>query len=237
MECRHIEFPNSPTRRNRKCRTLLAEQVPTMSNFKLKFKLIFPISEIRQQLISFYNRPNFENSLMHWANRTNSDDILSDIYDGNIWKTFKETNDDENSPNFFRSENADSHLGLILNLDWFQPYDNTVHSTGVIYAAICNLPRNIRFKRENLLILGLLPGPNEVGLHKINHYLALIVDELKLLWNGINLEKSQNHPNGRKICATLVLVSCDIPIAKKICDHVSALVLCHRCLKKANYEN
>ena len=84
MECHYIEFPNSPTRRNRKCRTLLAEQVLTISNFKLKFKLIFPISEIRQQLISFYNRPNFENSLMHWANRTNSDDILSDIYDGNI---------------------------------------------------------------------------------------------------------------------------------------------------------
>ena len=122
-------------------------------------------------------------------------------------------------------------------MDWFQPYDNTVHSTGVIYAAICNLPRNIRFKRENLLILGLLPGPNEVGLHKINHYLAPIVDELKLLWDGINLEKTHNHPNGRKICTALVLVSCDIPAARKICGHVSALVSCHRCLKKANYEN
>ena len=46
------------------------------------------------------------------------------------------------------------------------------------YAAICNLSRDIRFKRENLLIISILPGPNEVSLHKINHYLAPMVDEL-----------------------------------------------------------
>jgi hypothetical protein len=123
---------------------------------------------------------------------------LSDIYDGQVWKTFKETND-ENSPNFFRIETADSHLGLMINLDWFQPYDGTIHSTGVIYAAICNLPRDIRFKRENLLILGILPGPNEVSLHKINHYLAPIVNELESLWNGIILNKTYECPNRKKI--------------------------------------
>ena len=70
----------------------------------------------------------------------------------------------------------------MLNLDWFQPYDGTIYSIGVIYAAICNLPQNIHFKRENLLTLGILPGPNEVSLYKINHYLAPIVDELESLW-------------------------------------------------------
>ena len=73
----------------------------------------------------------------------------------------------------------------MLNLDWFQPYDGTIYSIGVIYAAICNLPRDIRFKRENLLTLGILPGPSEVGLHKINHYLAPIINELKTLWDGM----------------------------------------------------
>ena len=69
----------------------------------------------------------------------------------------------------------------MLNLDWFQLYDGTVYSIGVIYATICNLPRDIRYRRENLLTLGILPGPNEVSLHKINHYLALIIDELESL--------------------------------------------------------
>jgi Transposase family tnp2 len=125
----------------------------------------------------------------------------------------------------------------MLNLDWFQPYEGTVYSTGVIYAAICNLPRDIRFKRENILILGILPGPNEVSLHQINHYLAPIVDELLSLWTGIIINHTFEYQNGRNIRAALILVSCDIPAARKVCGHISALVSCHRCEKKSNYEN
>jgi hypothetical protein len=44
-------------------------------------------------------------------------------------------------------------------------------------------------------------------------------------------------PEGKRIRAALILVSCDIPATRKICGHVSALVSCHRCQKKANYEN
>ncbi len=99
------------------------------------------------------------------------------------------------------------------------------------------MPRDIRFKRENLLTLGLLPGPNEVSLHKINHYLAPIVDELEFLWDGITLNRTYESQGGKYIRAALILVSCDVPAARKICGHVSALVSCHRCEKKANYEN
>ena len=125
----------------------------------------------------------------------------------------------------------------MLNLDWFQPYEGTVYSTGVIYAAICNLSRDIRFKQENMLILGILPGPNEVSLHKINHYLAPIVDELLSLWTGIILNRTFGYQNGRNIHAALILISCNISAARKICEHISALVSCHRCEKKSNYEN
>ncbi|GET51677.1 uncharacterized protein LOC110233779 [Rhizophagus irregularis DAOM 181602=DAOM 197198] len=172
----------------------------------------------------------------HWINRPTFDNILTDIYDGEVWKTFKETTD-ESSNNFFRSDVADSHLGLILNLDWFQPFDGKIHSTGVIYAAISNLPRDVRFKRNNILILGLLPGPDEVSLHKINHYLVPIIDELKSLWEGVTLNKTYECQEGKRIRAALILVSCDIPAARKICGHISALVSCHRCEKKVNYKN
>jgi hypothetical protein len=119
----------------------------------------------------------------------------------------------------------------MINLDWFQPFDGTVHSTGVIYATICNLPREIRFKRENLLLIALLPGLNEVSKHKINHYLAAIVDELLYLWTGITLNRTFEYKNGRNICAALILVSCDIPAARKICGYASVLALCYRCKK------
>jgi hypothetical protein len=241
MKCNHIEFPNSTHRNARFCNAPLSRYDSTplsrgTDSIKPQPELIFPFAGIRQQLTVMFRREGFENSLRHWANRTGFNNILTDIYDGQVWKTFKETSD-RNSPNFFHPDVADSNLGLMLNLDWFQPYDGTVHSTGVIYAAICNLPRDIRFRRENMLILGILPGPNEVQLHKINHYLAPIVDELASLWSGITLNRTYEHSEGKIIRAALILVSCDIPAARKICGHVSALVSCHRCKKKANYEN
>ena len=232
-KCDHVEFPNSSRRRMRPCNTPLSRQIDVST---VQPELIFPFAGIRQQLTTMYRRQGFESHLRHWSNRQQFNNILTDIYDGQVWQTLKESSD-EGSPNFFRPEVSDSHLGIILNLDWFQPYDGTNHSTGVIYAAICNLPRDIRFKRENLLLIGLLPGPNEVSLHKINHYLAPIVDELQSLWNGLTLDRTFEHPEGRKIHAALILVSCDIPAARKICGHVSALVSCHRCHKHANYED
>ncbi|CAB4417325.1 unnamed protein product [Rhizophagus irregularis] len=162
---------------------------------------MYPFAGINQQLATMFCRPGFENSLRHWANQSNFDNILTDIYDGQVWKNFKES-DNEDSPNFFRSEVADSHLGLMLNLD-------------------C-----------------ILPGPKEVSLHKVNHYLAPIVNELETLWAGLTLNCTYECENGKRVRGTLILVvSCDIPAARKICSHVSALVSCHRCEKKANYEN
>ena len=88
-----------------------------------------------------------------------------------------------------------------------------------------------------MLILGIIPGPSEPSLHKINHYLSLIVDDLNLLWTGITLNSTAECSDGKTIRAVLILVSCDILAARKLYKHISALVLCHHCKKKANYIN
>jgi len=80
-----------------------------------------------------------------------------------------------------------------------------------------------------MLVLGILPGPNEVSLHKINHYLSPIVDELDLLWRGITLNSTTECLGGKRIRAALILVSCDVPAAQKLCGHILALVSYHRC--------
>ena len=56
----------------------------------------------------------------------------------------------------------------------------------------------IYFKHENMLILGILPGPSEPSLHKMNHYLSPIVDELIELWQGIMLDSTAENKE-RKI--------------------------------------
>ncbi len=48
-----------------------------------------------------FRHPGFEESFRHWANQSaDLDGTLADIYDGQIWKNFKETTD-EDLPNFF----------------------------------------------------------------------------------------------------------------------------------------
>jgi len=53
----------------------------------------------------------------------------------------------------------------------------------------------------------------------------------------VTLNQTFECPNGKNIWAALIIASCDIPAAQKLCEHVSALVLCHHCEKKANYVN
>jgi hypothetical protein len=111
-----------------------------------------------------YQRPDFEN-MLKLSDIQRKDIIYSDIYDGEVWKTFT-------------PDTATTHLDLFLNLDWSQPFTYTQHSTGAIYASICNLPRSKREKPKNIKYLGYLPGLKEVDLERIDYYLAPIVDEL-----------------------------------------------------------
>ena len=50
----------------------------------------------------------------------------------------------------------------------------------VIFLAILNLPRELRYKPENVILCGIIPGPHEPEL-TINSYLEPLVDELILL--------------------------------------------------------
>jgi hypothetical protein len=68
-------------------------------------------------------------------------------------------------------------------------------------------------------------------LDKINHYLAPIIDELLELWAGFNLPTA-----GKNVRLAVICCSNDIPAARKLCGHASALAGCHRCYKRANRE-
>lgn len=233
FKCNHVEFPNHPRRNLRKpCGTEVTDRVPTTSGFIIKPKMVYPLPSLKAQIIAMYRRPGFESLLEKWTNRDEEADLYTDIYDGEIWKTFPSSTD--NSAQFFTPDTADSHLGIMINLDWFQPFDSASYSTGAIYGVICNLPREVRFKKENMLILALLPGPNEVKLHKINHYLAPIVDELLEFWSGVNLPPSEDHPEVKKIRLAVICCANDIPAARKLCGHISAKAACYRCHKRAN---
>ena len=233
-KCNHVEFPNHPMKSQRKsCNTDLLKKVPIAKGYIWRPIMIYPLPCLKTQLVALYQRTGFEELLRKWTNRGVNQGLMFDIYDGDIWKTFPSQHDIPDPSPFFTPESADSHLGIMLNLDWFQPFDSRAYSCGVIYGVICNLLRDIRFKKENMLTLGLLPGPVEVKLHRINHYLAPIIDVLLELWHGFDLPVSTKHPTGKRIRLAVICCSNDIPAARKLCGHISALVGCHRCYKRA----
>ncbi|KAJ7696410.1 hypothetical protein B0H16DRAFT_1350491, partial [Mycena metata] len=61
--------------------------------------------------------------------------------------------------------------GLIIqiNVDWFQAVKNACHSTGALYATVCNNPRGIRFLREETSLLMIFPGPHEPTSDQYNN--------------------------------------------------------------------
>ena len=232
--CSFVNFPNHSIERfRRKCDNQLVKKIDS-SNDNPIFRPImkFPLINLRQQLSLFFCRKGFEISCRKWAERNNETEALFDIYDGRVWSEFA----DDNEELFFTKEHSDTHIGLMMNIDWFQPFLNSQYSVGVIYAVICNLPRCERFKPNNILTLGVIPGPNEPKLHEINNYLYLIVNQLISLWNGYNIITHESN-DGRFVRGAIIACSSDVPATRKLCGFISARIACYRCHKSANFVN
>lgn len=121
-----------------------------------------------------------------WRQRNVPVGYLGDTYDGRVWKEFSEV---EGKPFLSRPHN----LGLMLNCDWFLPFEFTEYSVGVLYVVILNLPLAVKLKPENLIVVGIIPGPSEPSEH-INSYLWPLVDELLVLWRkGVEIVVSAQN--------------------------------------------
>lgn len=59
-----------------------------------------------------------------------------------------------------------------------------VYSSRAVYVAVNNLPRNIRFLRENTFLICVMPGPGEPSKEQMNSVLDLARDELQELATG-----------------------------------------------------
>ncbi len=100
-------------------------------------------------------RPGFLDLCEKWRQAASNDrSLLLDVCDGRIWQEFMFVGGAAFLANSYS-------LAFILNIDWFQPYKHGQYSVGVMYLAIMNLPLSIRLKRENIILLGLIPGPKE----------------------------------------------------------------------------
>ena len=104
---------------------------------------------------------------------------------------------------------------LMCNCDWFQPFTRRSDiSIGVIYMTIQNLPRHLRFRRENIIIVSIIPDlPREPEY--LRYFFNPMVDELLELWGNGKQIRTHTAANGTLIRAALICTACDIPAARK----------------------
>jgi len=96
-----------------------------------------------------------------------------------------------------------------------------------------NLPRQVRYKRENTIIVGIIPGPKEPKL-TMNLFLQPLVDELKEFWKGVVIDCNKHPLKSLLIRAAIICCASDIPATRKLCGFVghAARLGCSKCLKE-----
>ena len=210
-----------------KCSSPLVKKVICKGNVSKFYPIkVYCLNSVISGIEAVLKRQEVKDVWQHWKDWEDSSDVLRDVYDGKVWQKFLSFN----GIPFLSKENG---IGLMLNVDWFQPFKNrNDYSVGVIYFVILNLPRSIRFRSENVIIAGLIPAFKKEP-HSINTFLEPIVKELNQLWKGIELQSSLSQ-NSITFRAALLCVSCDIPAARKCCgfkSHAGRLG-CHKCFKE-----
>lgn len=135
---------------------------------------------------------------------------MSDVYDGQVCKDFS-------SPKYSNFMSSKRSYGLMLNFDFFQPYKHTTDSYGVFYLTLMNLPRDVRFKEENILLVGIIPA-FEHEPPSLNTFMEPLVRELQEFWDpGVKLFTAESPRFKILFKLALMCVACDIPAARKVC--------------------
>ncbi|KAL9964950.1 hypothetical protein ACROYT_G028667 [Oculina patagonica] len=224
--CEHVAFPRS--RRPRTCGSQLARKV-VVRNCGVKFYAIktYCYKSISDSLESLLKRPGMEEACERWRTRGVKEDLYADVYDGKIWKQFGNWKGNKPFLNLPRS------FGLMMNVDWFQPFKHrSDFSVGVIYMVLMNLPRSSRFKKENVILVGVIPALAHEP-KSLNHFLEPAVNELNALWKGVKVNTYRSPSTVVEIQAAVLCCASDIPAARKLCGFLghSAKRGCSHCYK------
>ncbi|KAJ6533052.1 hypothetical protein B0H19DRAFT_1039565 [Mycena capillaripes] len=123
--------------------------------------------------------------------------------------------------------------GLVvhINIDWFQAVKGGCHSTGAMYATICNTPRRVRCLRPETILVTMFPGPHEPTSEQYNHIMEIIKRHFKRLYNSVFLMvhgKDGPEPFHVQIGSDVS----DLPASRKksgLLSYTSKFFMCDHC--------
>ena len=225
--CSYVAYPNHTQRpRRQPCKTPLLKTVELLSGRQMLYPFkVYCYQPLMDSLQKLLLQPGFCRMCEHWRKKAKTT-LLEDVYDGRVWKKFQFI---LGSPFL----DVPYCFAVMLNVDWFQPFKHTTASVGVLYLTILNIPRHLRYKRENILLKGVIPGPSE-PTGDINTFLRPLVAELTDFWIGITMKVNEMSViNEKSVRCALLCVACDLPAGRKVCGFLShnAAKGCSKCLK------
>ena len=146
----------------------------------------------------------------------------SDIFDGDVLKTFKSSD----GSRFLPSVGSEGRYVFGLSVDAFNPFLNKQAgkkaSSTAIYMVCFNLPPSTRYKIENVYLAGVIPGPREPSLTQVNHLICPLIEELVQFWNpGVWYSRTPLYRSGRLARVALVPLICDLKAARQVMGHGS----------------
>ena len=227
--CNHIAFPNHPYPSLRKaCSHHLLKEIRLKSSLKYSAIKAYCFSPLKTSFMNILQRKGYLDMCEQWRNRVLPDTALADIYDGAVWKEWMSYN---GRPFLSQPYN----LAVMLNCDWFQPFEHSCYSVGVLYLVILNLPRSMRFKPENIIIASIIPGPKEPNQTEMNSYLRPLVKELNALFTEGMIIKTTSEV---QIFVALIASVCDLPATAKFGGFLShnSHYGCWKCSKYFPYD-
>ncbi|KAF8999464.1 hypothetical protein BDZ89DRAFT_894940, partial [Hymenopellis radicata] len=107
----------------------------------------------------FYSCPGIEAKLDRKLEVEQAEELaeLKDIWDGSVLQNFKGPDGERH----FLDGNGEGRLVFGLNQDGMNPYGNRTAgkkvSIGPIYMVCLNLPPELRYRMENIFLVGIIP--------------------------------------------------------------------------------
>lgn len=177
---------------------------------------LFLYQDFKHWLARFICRAGMEELLDRNVFAEGSSEHQRDIWDGSVLRSFLGP---DGKP-FVRSSGGGRYI-FTFSWDGLNPLGNREGgkkvSVGAIYMVCLNLPASMRYERENIYLVGIIPGPNEPSKEQINHFVAPVVDDFVEFWDpGFYLETTPSYPNGRSVQGAIVPILSDLLALRQV---------------------
>lgn len=169
------------------------------------------------QLQALYQNLSMINKLKYRALFKHKQGVVQDIFDGQHYRLLCRQRLHPDRPYRFFGDPRDLALGL--SLDGFSMFKRRRKGNSTAWPLIIvnyNLPPTIRTHLENVICVGVIPGPKQ--FKDLNSFLIPLLEELLELDSGVETVDRSADPSNRQFTlrAFLILAFGDIPALSKL---------------------